>query len=289
MSWRIDRIRRLGAAVLAAASVFFAPSVLARPLDDVIASGHITIFVYADYAPYSWERDGEMVGIDVEIAREIAEALDLELKLMVRQGDETVDDDLRVNVWRGDVVYRQAADVMLHVPFDRTLEVRSESLAILFNPYFGEQVGVAVDRAVLPEVETFARFVYNPIAVEVDTVSDFFLSNAFGGQLHQSIRRGRVFMDAVEIYRSGEAPALMATRAQAEWVAHITPGRDTMVVQPPTPGIIRSFWPIGMAVKHDSRDLGYALTDVITELVDSGRMEEICAEFGVTYVPPKLD
>jgi hypothetical protein len=37
-----------------------------RPLDDVIESGRITIFVYDDYAPYSWRDDsGEMVGIDV--------------------------------------------------------------------------------------------------------------------------------------------------------------------------------------------------------------------------------
>lgn len=230
-----------------------------------------------------------MTGIDVEIAKEIAKSLDVKLKLIVRQGDENVDDDLRVNVWKGDVVAHEAADVMLHVPFDRTLELRSESLAILFNPYFGEEIAVAYDRQKLPKVETFARFVYNPIAVEVDTASDFFLSNAFNGQLQQSIRHGRVFADAVEVYRSGEAPAIMGSRAQMEWVKHVVPERDTEIAQPPAPGIVRSTWPIGMAVKQDSRDLGYALGDVVDKLVETGQMAAICARFGVTYVPPKLE
>lgn len=265
-----------------------APAV-ARPLDDVKKSGFVTVFVYADYAPYSWLEDGEMRGIDVDIAKEIADWLGVELRLMVRQGGEQVDDDLRVNIWRGDIVKREAADVMLHVPFDRTLEIRSESLAILFNPYFGEEVALAVDREKLPDLTTFAKFVYNPIAVELDTVSDFFLANAFNGQLQKNIRRGRIFSEAVDIYRKGDAPALMGSRAQMEWVKSQVSERETYIVQPPTPGIIRAKWPIGMAVKHDSRDLGYELGAMVETLLENGRLEDIHARYGVTYVKPQLD
>lgn len=261
-----------------------------RPFDDVIESGMITIFVYDDYAPYSWRNEaGEMVGIDVDLAHEIADFFELELELMVRGADETVDDDLRVNVWKGDIVYNKAADVMLHAPYDRELEIRSESLAILFNPYFGEEFAIAVNRDMLPEISTFASFVTRPIAVEVDTAGDFFLSNAFNGQLHGSIRRGRFFGDAVKLFEDGDVPALMASRAQAEWVAHKNPDMDVYIAQPPMPGIVRSKWPIAMAVKHDSRDLGYAINDAVVDLVERGRMEEIFESYGVTYLPPDLD
>ena len=39
---------------------------MARPVDEVVDSGKITIFVYSDYAPYSWEDDNGAHGIDVE-------------------------------------------------------------------------------------------------------------------------------------------------------------------------------------------------------------------------------
>ena len=280
------------AAVLALSVVLVVAAVPAeaRPLDDVIESGRITIFVYDDYAPYSWRDDsGEMVGIDVDLAKELAAYHDLELDLLVRGADETVDDDLRVNVWRGDIVYNKAADIMLHVPYDRQLEIRSESLAILFNPYFGEEFAVAVNRERIPELTTFGSFVTRPIAVEVDTAGDFFLSNAFNGQLHGSIRRGRLFGDAVDLFRNEEVAALMATRAQAEWVSYTSPDLDIYIAKPPMPGIVRKEWPIAMAVRHDSRDLGYAMGEALQQLIESGRLAEICAAYGVTYVPPHLE
>ena len=82
----------------------------------------------------------------------------------------------------------------------------------------------------------------------------------------------------------------MASRAQCEWAAREAGERgiETAVLQPPMPGIVRTGWPIGIAVKHDSRDLGYAVGDVLTELVDSGRMREIYASYGVEWLPPEI-
>lgn len=264
--------------------------VLARPYDDVLKAGRIVIFVYADNPPWSFRKDGNMVGIDVDIAREIAEGLGVDLELLVRQADENVDDDLRVNVWKGDIVGRKAADIMLHVPYDRALEIRSESLAILFNPYFGEEHAVVFDTARIPEVTTFGRFVTNPIGAELDSASDFFLSNAFRGQLQESIRRGRTLDDAFVTFLSGEVPAYMGSLAQCEYLAHLAAGKiATAIAQPPMPGIVRSKWPVGMAVKQDSRDLGYAVGDIIMALQQNGRLEEISRRYGVTYKPPELE
>ena len=280
--------RFLRALSITLVAILLAPLALARPLDDVIASGEITIFVYEDYAPYSW-RDGEnIVGIDADIARAMARHLGVKLKFLMRAADENVDDDLRVNIWKGDLIHRRFADVMLHVPFDRELEVRAESRAVLFNPYFGEQIAVVVDADKLPEVKTFGRFTATPIAVELDTASDFFLSNAFRGQLHQSIRRGRTFSDAVALIESNKAPALMASRAQAEWVKFRNSERNFKVVQPPAPGLVRRQWPIGMAVREDSRDLGYALGDAITALKASGEFNAIFQRYGVTVLEPVI-
>jgi len=261
--------------------------VQARPLDEVVDSGYITIFVYKDYAPYSWQdEDGSYKGIDVDIARHFAESLAVELRFLMRGADENVDDDLRVNLWKGDLIQRKVADVMMHVPFDRELDIRNE-FVVLMSPYFLEEVAVVTNAEKLPKLETFGRFLNTPIAVEVDTVSDFFLSNAFRGQLQQSIRRGRTFEDVVDQYVSGEVAAAMGSKAQTEWIASQAEDFESHIYQPPMPGIVRKSWPVGISIKHDSRDLGYALTDIATELVRSGEMEKISASYGVSFTAPE--
>lgn len=263
-------------------------SVQARPVDDVIDSGKIVVFAYSDYAPYSWVGDEGPQGIDVEIARHFGTSLGVDVEFLIRGADENFDDDLRVNIWKGDLIHGKVADVMMHAPFDREVDVRNEFI-VLTAPYFQEQIALVFNTAVHPSVETFGRFVSKPIAVELDTAGDFFLSGAFRGQLQQSVQRGRTFADAQSLYLSGAAGALLGSRAQAEWVAFQSGDIESEVAQPPMPGIVRNGWPIGIAVKHDSRDLGYALGDVLTALTESGQMQAIYAKYGVEWLPPELE
>ncbi len=260
----------------------------ARPLDDIIDAGRITFFVYSDYAPYSWSEADEYHGIDVDIAFALGKKLGVEVDILMRGADENLDDDLRVNIWKGDLIHRKVADVMLHAPYDPEVNARNE-FAVLMAPYFQEKMAVVVDRKAIPELKSFGRFVTNPIAVELDTAGDFFLSNAFRGQLQDSIRRGRTFADAIGLYMDNEVPALMASRAQTEWVAKIATKRDSYIAQPPMPGIVRTGWPIGLAVKHDSRDLGYELQELLSKLLDTGELQAIFEQYGVEYLPPELN
>lgn len=254
----------------------------ARPIDEVVDSGYLTISLYEDYAPYSWQEGDQVLGIDADIARRFADHLGVDIKFLVRGADENVDDDLRNNLWKGDLIHRQSADLMMHVPQDRELAARN-NLVALMAPYFMEEMAVVANTAVLPVVETFGRFLNKPIAVEVDTAGDFFLSNAFRGKLHPSIRRGRTFAEVVKLYLAAEVPAAMGSKAQMEWIAHQSSDIASIIVQPPMPGIVRTRWPVGYAVKHDSRDLGYALTDVVSDLISSGEMKKITAQYGVSW------
>lgn len=260
----------------------------ARPVDDVIDSGKLIVFAYSDYAPYSWVGVDGPQGIDVEIAKHFGKSLDVEVEFLIRGADENFDDDLRVNIWKGDLIHGKVADVMMHAPFDREIDVRNEFI-VLTAPYFQEQMALVFNKSVHPAVETFGRFVSNPIAVELDTAGDFFLSGAFRGQLQQSVQRGRTFADAQRLYLDGTVGALLGSRAQAQWVAYQASNIESGVTQPPMPGIVRTGWPIGIAIKHDSRDLGYAVGDVLTELAESGEMQAIYAKYGVEWLPPELE
>ncbi len=137
-------VSALKTALLMGVCALFVPPLSARPLDEVTDSGEITIFVYSDYAPYSYMKDGEAVGIDVEIAGELASALGVKLNLLMRGADENLDDDLRINIWKGDLIHRKVADVMLHVPADPEVDYRNE-FAVLMGGYFQETMGVVYD------------------------------------------------------------------------------------------------------------------------------------------------
>ena len=275
-----------GKAVITLSILCVCMQLQARPYDEVVESKKITIFVYSDYAPYSWDDNGVKRGIDVEVAMFIADYLDVELSLLMRGADENIDDDLRINIWKGDLIHRQAADVMLHVPIDKEVDARND-LAVINSPYFREEMAVVVDKSVIPNLETFGYFTSEKVGSELDTVSDFFLSNAFRGLLHPNIRRGATFDATIDLYADGDVAAVMASRAQAEYIAAQVSARDSYVVQPPMPGIVRRDWRVGIAVKHDSRDLGYAVGDALNELIVSGKLAEISKSYGVTYMEPE--
>lgn len=262
----------------------------ARPLDDVVKSGYLDIAVYEDFKPYSWSDNGMPRGIDVDIATEIAKRLGVEPRIVVRVAGETLDTDLRYNIWRGELTTKKVVDVMMHVPQDKGLhqlqpgetEPRND-LVHFCCAYQQESFGVIADPEVLT-VNTYAPFVYNKIGVEVDTVPDFFLTNAFGGQLMQSIVRRSTFNQTVDLWEKGEVSAVMAMRAQVEWIARNTK-RNARVASPPTPDIVRRDWPVGLAVRTDSRDLAYEMDLHLEEMAKSGKLAEIMSAYGVTYTP----
>lgn len=256
----------------------------ARPLDDVRRSGTLVIAVYKDFAPWSFEVDGEPQGIDVEIGKILAAGIGVRAEFMVRMAGEDVDTDLRANVWRGDVVEKKRADVMLHVPVDHDLQLRNTE-AVICCRYGEERMAVAFDPDKVP-VKSFAAFRSRRIAVELDSTGDIWLSAAFGGALGANIDRGRTFAAAAETFLSGRDPALMAPRAQLEWVAAKAP-HPVAIEEWPMLGIVRSSWPIGLAVRDNSRDLGHALDQVIEDATADGRLDEAHRRFGVTRIAPR--
>ncbi|MBN9245259.1 MAG: transporter substrate-binding domain-containing protein [Mesorhizobium sp.] len=279
---------RLAAVALGVAVASFAQ---ARPLDDIVKSGYIDVAVYDDFAPFSWkDADGRYRGIDIDIAGELAKSIGVEMRVMMRQAGEDLDGDLRANIWRGDLVGRKMADVMMHVPQDRGLqemqpgEVEKRNDLVHFCCKYHLQTFAEIVDPDEIDGKTFAQFVYKKIGVEVDTVPDFFLTSAFGGQLMNSVVRSVTFAKTMQSFEEGKVAAVMATKAQVEWMArNVT--RKTKVVQYPTPDIIRKDWPIGLAVRTDSRDVGYAFELELEKLAASGRLKEIMADYGVTYTP----
>lgn len=259
---------------------------IGQTLDEIRAAGSVRIAFYRDYRPFSWEAEAGWTGIDLEVAGLIAEGLGVGLGPMPIQAGETVDDDLRNAVWRGFTVDKSWANLLLHVPVDRQLEIRSE-LAVIMAPYFVDQIAIALDPEQVEGEFSLGMFEGKRVAVELDTLGDIYLTMHQGGRLREALVRARTAEEAAEALRTGEAAALMAPRAQIEGLLGADMSRFELILGP-FPQLPMASWPIGCAVRENARDLGYAVGDIVTAAIRDGRMEAIFNRFGVTYRAPTL-
>ncbi|MGB0682249.1 MAG: transporter substrate-binding domain-containing protein [Magnetovibrionaceae bacterium] len=257
--------------------------------DEIQDRGSIGIAVYRDFPPFSYResKHGPVKGIDVEIARLIAEGLEVELEIYELTADETVDDDLRNAIWKGHYLGSRIASVMMHVPYDREMDHRNE-FVVLLGPYYNEDVVLASDPEKVGKNATLAPFRFEPIAVELDSIADHYLSGAFGGAIRPNVKHYRYFEQAAEAALKGETAGLMGPRSQVE--RGIQPKAEAFDVNKvPMPGMMKSEWLVGVAVSHKTRQLGYAVGDILSQRVKDGSIKDIFEAHGLTYIPPPAD
>jgi ABC-type amino acid transport substrate-binding protein len=253
-------------------------------LDEIRAKGRLKVAVYEDFAPFSAVRDGRFAGIDCDIARLLAERLGLRLELTAIQAGETVEDDLRNHVWRGGLVDRSVVNLMLHVPYSRELETRSE-LAVLIQPYYTETLLIAYDPDELDGEPSLAALEGGTIGVELDSLPDFYLGSTLGGRLRDGLVHYRRTEDGLDALLAGEITAFMGLRSQVE--ARLGSERERFDLGSiPLPGLTAPSWAVGAAVRENARDLGYAAGDILAGAVRDGTMGAIFAVHGVSYQPP---
>jgi ABC-type amino acid transport substrate-binding protein len=261
-------------------------SVSARPLDDVVATRTLRVVVYDDNKPFSWVEDGLAKGIEVDVARRLAAGLGVEADIISRTAGEEVDDDLRSNIWQGPRTGGKIGDVMMHVPVDKELVIRNP-LVQVSNAYFHEQVVLVTHPDLVGADTGFAPFRQQKLAVQFASVAHYFIAFADEGIYRNNVNPYLKMKDAAESFLARENAGLLGRRALIEGELAGKPG-PFRTSEPEMPGILKTRWTVGTAVKEDSRDLGYAIGNVLAEMARSGELERICAAYGVSYVPPPL-
>lgn len=276
-------IGRRGFLAGALASALITGSASAASLDKVKAAGVMRVAVYRDFAPWSWRQDGTLVGIDVDLAEALAKAIGVRAELVDFMADEDVGDDLRNMIWRGPLIGGSAADLMMHVPYDRAFSLANDR-AVFLAPYYREgfqmACGVDTDCEVAPPQLKGKRLV-----AELDSIPDFYLSGSFGGVLRSDVQHLTSGDAALSAVKEGRADAVLATRAQVE---HALMGGNAKVKvrHGPLPALPSPGWDVGLAVKDDSRDLGDALERAVAGLQKDGTLAAIFAKYGVTPKAP---
>ncbi len=270
----------------------------ARSFDDIIDAGEITVAVYAGFPPYSYVNgEHQPEGIDVGVARFLAEGLGVRLRLHWVTPDESVEDDMRNHLWKGmnltsEDGKRVKADVMLRIPYDREYSQLRDDVGLLvhervhmFAPYQVERWQIAYNPAKLEAVPTMAVFQYHPIGVEVDTVPQFYLTTAFAGRMRANTHSFHAMTEAFDAMLSGEVDAVMGMRSQVQWLNANGNGKSELA-ENGFPMLGKQQWDIGMAVQGDYRQLAYALEDALIEKMQNGELQKLIESYGVVYQVP---
>ena len=261
------------------------PLVGAADLEKITQRGVIEFAVYAKFPPFSAKTGGQPEGVDIEIGRALAKKLGFTPTFRVFLADESVEDDFRNQIWKGHYLGGGTADVMMHAPTDPEFAARNDQVRIL-APYYEEEIVVARGQR-LKQARNLDAFLADKIGVEQLTLSSYYLLTAFGGGMRESAVHFKSVGDAVEALRQGEVAAVLAPRGEIEGA--LGKGADKYYIGPmPMPGLHRSRWDLGLAVKSDHVKLAAAIEKAMVELRDDGTIRQIFSRSGLTYRPPSI-
>jgi ABC-type amino acid transport substrate-binding protein len=276
----ITRLACVAAAFLLGASGAAAAD--AYDLAQVKARGQIRVALYKDFAPFSDDEKGG-AGVDVDVARLLAEKLGVKLQALWFDADENTDDDLRNMVWRGTLFGYGPADFMMHVPVDKEYMGKNDKV-IFFAPYYRERFAIARNLERVDKLENLDAFRSQRIGVEVATYPDTVLLTADAGAYRANVVHYKTASEAIQGLKSGEVSAVMAMQGELE--GGLSGAKGFAISDPPLPVINRRQWPLGLAVKAGHEDLARALQQAMNELASDGSLAKAFARHGVTYRAP---
>jgi ABC-type amino acid transport substrate-binding protein len=257
--------------------------IVGQDMDTIQDQGHMMFAVYEDYPPYSWDEAGQPRGIDIDIARIIAADLGVEAHFNFVAAGENLEADLRNNIWKGAVIGGRVANVMMRVPYDSAFKCRVEQV-VFTGQYSAETIAIAYDKASYPEEKPVpAYFRFDAVAVENDSIADFYLSSFAGGQLSGKMQRYPDMIEVMNALTLGKTKAAMGPLAQLEYGLNDA----TAVHQPALAGFAVSKWTLGVAVNFRYRPLSYAVDDALNYALQDGRIAQVYESYGLSFQAPE--
>ncbi len=268
-------------------------SLNARSIDDIKKSGEIIIAVYENFPPYSFMENNKAKGIDVDLGLKIAKSLNVKVKWYFTGSDESLADDLRNSIWKGNLIHKTKADLMFRVPYDydymrmtdiSTGQLETENVSIK-GPYQSESWVIATHKKIIPEINTLAIFAYHKIAVEVDTLPDLHLSGFARGLLRNNIKHYTNFNKAVEDFKSKKIDAIAGLKSQLEYLLKYHENKNKYYFTKSIPQM-KSKWDLATATSSNYKALSYHIDGIIQKAFEDKSIEKIFKKYHVEYIPP---
>ena len=252
-------------------------------LNAIQEKGYLRIAVYKEYPPFSFRDKGKLQGIDVELGKLLAKKLGVDPLIWAIGADESMEDDLRNTIWKGHYLGGGTADVMLHVPIQKSF-VEDNDQVLIGNSYFKEEIIVTrhSSLASLPLIKLLDK---HKVGVELDTLPDFYLLGIQGGRFASNVKHYKTVTRAVNAMINGEIKSVVAPRSQVETVLSGF-GSEYISHDISMPRLYQSKWVVGMAVKKGRKGLMVKLNEALNDIKASGQLAELFNKYNISYIQP---
>ena len=220
--------------------------------------------------------DPNMPGFDVDIAREIAAGMGLEIAY------HWVDTGTRGGLSRAIrlSINDNKCAFFMGVPDEPDMiEEYQEKKLIITRPYLGAGY-VLVGKEGGPSPQTLAEVKDAKIGVIMFTIADMDLS-AEGFRTDPY----RINEENLAALQKGEVDFSLILSSKAGWWLHQNPGSGLAIIEGFIPDP-RMVYGLVIAVRRTEQDLQAAINEQLDKLVASGRIAEIVGKYGVPFLPP---
>jgi polar amino acid transport system substrate-binding protein len=244
-------------------SMALGPAASARSLEQIQASGTLSVCLPANSLPFSSRHDTPS-GFEVELAGLLAKQLGVSLDTQ----------------WVISPIQVRAAncDLLLDVIADP--EAQGESHLVLSKPYY--RSGVAL---VVPQGSRIASFSaldgHTKVAVQVGSIVAMIL-----GQRHVGLTTYAFEDEMLQAVADGEADAAAVTPVSAGYFNLAHPDHKLTII-PPDEADQRLVWNIAIGMRKPDHALSEAMDKAIDQLSANGTIAGIYGRYGVTLLPPK--
>ena len=206
--------------------------------------GKLIMVTEASFAPYEYYKDGEIVGVDIDIAKKIAEYLNKDLVIKDVAFDSIINE---VKTNKSDL---GAAGISY-------TEERAKEVDFSTNYSESRQMLIVNKNKGITSIDNI-----NKIAVQLGSVSDTFLTEAYP---NIELIREKKFLAAIEDLKDNKVDAVAMDELPATKLM-----TDNMIMLP-NPLVIDSY---GMIVRKGNQELLDAANKVIKDLKDNGSIDE---------------
>lgn len=198
----------------------------------------------AGFAPYEYYSNGEIVGVDIDIAKKIAEYLNMDLVIKDVAFDSIISE---VKTSKSDL---GAAGISF-------TEERQKEVDFTINYSESKQIIIVNKKSNIKDIKGTHK-----VAVQLGSVADSYLTEEYPSI---EIVREKKFLAAIQDLKDGKVDAVVMDELPATKLID-----DNMIILD-EPLVVDSY---GMIVKKGNKELLSACNKVIQELKDSGEIDE---------------
>ena len=207
----------------------------------------------AGFAPYEFYKDNEIVGVDVEIAKKVAEKLGKELEIKDTDFDSIINE---VKTGKADF---GAAGLSI-------TEERLEEVDFSIEYATSKQVILVKDDSLIKKPDDLNG---KKVAVQLGTIADLVLSDEYP---EVELVQHKKYLLAVEDLKTNKVDAIVLDSLPAKEIVKQNSGLKILDKELLTDKY-------GIAVKKDNKELLETINQVLKEMMDNGEIEAFTIKY----------